>query len=120
MAVSRWRWAAAAAVFVAVQSSGANLIAVPAASLALAQSAEPSAQSSPAAQGKSHGLLGEQKMRQLQRKEFLREHSDSTGQVRPDLELKGIQHMHQMKVAPSLGAHSTAPSPAPSPAPAPK
>lgn len=43
--------------------------------------------------------------------EFLQQHMDSRGQVRPDLEQKGIAHIRQMKTAPSIGAKvSSAPA----------
>ena len=35
--------------------------------------------------------------------EFLEKHMDSSGQVRPDLEQKGLEHIQTMKVAPSIG-----------------
>ncbi len=114
MSRKRWRWIAAAAIAVGVQSSGGTLIGHWSASLAHAQAAGPSAEPSPTTPGKAHGLLGEQTLRKFQRKEYLRQHSDATGKVRPDLELKGVQHMHQMKVAPSIGSHPAAPSAAPS------
>jgi hypothetical protein len=64
--------------------------------------------------------LGERTMRERERKEYLRQHSDATGKVRPDLEIKGVQHMHRMNVAPSIGAHPAAPTSAASPAAAQK
>ena len=36
--------------------------------------------------------------------QFLEQHMDSQGRVRPDLEQKGIEHVRQMKTAPSIGA----------------
>jgi hypothetical protein len=118
MSRKRWRWIAAAAFAVAVQSSGGTLAGHWSASPAHAQSAGPSAEPSPTTPGKAHGLLGEQKLREAQQKEYLRQHSDATGKIRPDLEFKGVQHMHRMSVAPSVGAHPAAPSSAPSAAPA--
>jgi hypothetical protein len=114
MSRKRWKWIAAAAIAVGVQSSGGTLVGHWSAPLARAQSAGPSAGPSPTTPGTAHGLLGEQRLREDQRKEYLRQHSDATGKVRPDLELKGIQHMHRMSVAPSVGAHPAAPSSAPS------
>lgn len=50
--------------------------------------------------------------------QFLEQHMDSKGQVRPDLEQKGIEHVRQMKMAPSIGAKmATAPASASSSAP---
>lgn len=50
--------------------------------------------------------------------EFLQQHMDSKGQVRPDLEQKGIAHIRQMKTAPSIGAKmSSAPASAASSVP---
>jgi hypothetical protein len=50
--------------------------------------------------------------------QFLEQHMDSKGQVRPDLEQKGIDHVRQMKIAPSIGAKmATAPASASSSAP---
>jgi hypothetical protein len=42
---------------------------------------------------------------------FLQEHMDSKGQVRPDLEQKGLENIRQMKMAPSIGGKvSSAPA----------
>src|SRR5260370_112893 len=41
----------------------------------------------------------QQERREQRLQEFLREHSDPSGQPRPDLWLKGIQDTKQMKVA---------------------
>ena len=50
--------------------------------------------------------------------QFLEQHMDSKGQVRPDLEQKGIEHIRQMKTAPSIGAKmATTPASASSSAP---
>jgi len=50
--------------------------------------------------------------------EFLQHHMDSKGQARPDLEQKGIEHVRQMKTAPSIGAKmSSAPASAASSVP---
>ena|SRR5271166_6187484 len=50
--------------------------------------------------------------------EFLQRHMDSTGQVRPDLEQQGLDHIRQMKTAPSIGAKvSSAPAAAATSAP---
>ena len=50
--------------------------------------------------------------------QFLEQHMDSKGRVRPDLEQKGIEHVQQMKTAPSIGAKmATAPASASSSAP---
>jgi hypothetical protein len=50
--------------------------------------------------------------------EFLQRHMDSNGQVRPDLEQQGLDHIHQMKTAPSIGAKvSSAPAAAATSAP---
>lgn len=73
--------------------------------------ADPSAAASPG------GLEGQQQRRELQQEKFLHEHSDATGQVRPDLWQAGIDHVHQMKVAPALGAHPPTAAGSPSSAP---
>jgi len=50
--------------------------------------------------------------------QFLEQHMDSQGRVRPDLEQKGIEHVGQMKTAPSIGAKmATTPASASSSAP---
>lgn len=50
--------------------------------------------------------------------EFLQRHMDSSGQVRPDLEQQGLDHIRQMKTAPSIGAKvSSAPAAAATSAP---
>jgi hypothetical protein len=111
---NRWRWIAAAAIAVGVPSSGGMPGGHWSARLAHAQSAGPSAEPGAVTPGEANGQTGWQQMRELERKEYLRQHSDATGTVRPDLELKGVQHMHQMKVAPTIGSHPDAPSPQPS------
>jgi len=51
---------------------------------------------------------------ELQDQKFLQEHKDTKGQVRPDLEQKGLEHIREMKTAPSIGAKvSSAPASAP-------
>jgi len=51
---------------------------------------------------------------ELQDQKFLHEHMDAKGQVRPDLEQKGLEHIRKMKTAPSIGAKvSSAPASAP-------
>jgi hypothetical protein len=51
---------------------------------------------------------------ELQDKKFLQEHMDAKGQVRPDLEQKGLEHIREMKTAPSIGAKvSSVPAAAP-------
>ncbi len=107
----RWRWIAVAAIVVSVSSSGGIPDGHWSACLAQAQSAGSSAEPGAATPAKANGQAGWQQRRELQRKEYMRQHSDATGTVRPDLELKGVQHMHQMKVAPTIGSHPDAPSP---------
>jgi hypothetical protein len=48
---------------------------------------------------------GDQKIRKLQEKEFLQEHSDASGKPRPDLWRKGVEQQKQMQVAPYIGWH---------------
>jgi len=49
-----------------------------------------------------------------QDQKFLQEHMDANGQIRPDLEQKGLEHIREMKTAPSIGAKvSSAPASAP-------
>jgi hypothetical protein len=107
----RWRRIAAAAIAVGALSSGRIPGGHWSACLAHAQSAGSSAEPGAATPAKANGQAGWQQRRELQRKEYMRQHSDATGTVRPDLELKGVQHMHRMKVAPTIGSHPDAPSP---------
>ena len=103
-----------AAIVVGVSSSGGIPDGHWSACLAYAQSAGPSAEAAASTPGEANGQTGWQRRRELQRKEYMLQHSDATGTVRPDLELKGVQHMHRMKVAPMIGSHPDAPSPQPS------
>jgi hypothetical protein len=96
-------WVAATAVAVGIQFSGGTRNAGWATPAALAQSADTLSTDSSGAHHKVGGLEGEKKLRELTRKEFNRQHSDATGTVRPDLQRKGIEHVHRMKVAPSIG-----------------
>ena len=41
---------------------------------------------------------------QLKQKQFLDEHNDASGHLRPDLWRKGVEQQRQMKVAPYIGA----------------
>jgi hypothetical protein len=41
---------------------------------------------------------------QLKQKQFLDEHEDASGKLRPDLWRKGVEQQKQMKVAPYIGA----------------
>lgn len=41
---------------------------------------------------------------QLQNERFLKEHTDASGKLRPDLWRKGVEHQQHMKVAPYIGA----------------
>src|SRR5271169_3171800 len=52
----------------------------------------------------SEGLENEQEERQKEQKEYIREHSDRSGKVDPHAYVKGIEHVHHMKVAPYIGA----------------
>lgn len=52
----------------------------------------------------SEGLKTEQELRKQQQQEYVREHSDPSGKVRPDAYVKGIEHARHMKVAPFIGA----------------
>jgi len=54
--------------------------------------------------GTPEGLQNEQEERQKEQKEFMREHSDPSGNIRPDAYRKGIEHVRHMKVAPYIGA----------------
>jgi len=47
---------------------------------------------------------------EAQDQKFLQEHRDAKGQVRPDLEQKGLEHIREMKTAPSVGAKVSAPA----------
>ncbi len=48
---------------------------------------------------------GNEQIRKLQEKEFLREHSDASGKPRPDLWRKAVEQQKQMQVAPYIGWH---------------
>lgn len=50
---------------------------------------------------------GNEQIRKLQEKEFLREHSDASG-PRPDLWRKGVEQQKKMPVAPYIGWHPAA------------
>jgi hypothetical protein len=52
----------------------------------------------------SNGLRSEQERREEHQREYIREHSDPSGKVRPEAYLKGIEHVRGMKVAPYIGA----------------
>jgi hypothetical protein len=52
----------------------------------------------------SQGLRNEQEIRKKRQQEYIREHSDPSGKVRPDAYVKGMEHVRQMKVAPQIGA----------------
>jgi len=104
----RGRWIAATAIIAGILSSGGIPGGNWSACLAYAQLAASSAGA--ATPGETNEQSGWQKLRELKREEYLRQHSDATGKVRPDLELQGVQHMHRMKVAPAIGSHLTAPS----------
>jgi hypothetical protein len=55
----------------------------------------------------------EEQIRKLQQKEFIREHSDASGNLRPDLWRNGVEQQKKMQVAPYIGWHpSSAASPA--------
>ncbi len=47
----------------------------------------------------------EEQLRKLQEKEFIREHSDASGKLRPDLWRNGIEQQKKMQVAPYIGWH---------------
>ncbi|HZC45458.1 MAG TPA: hypothetical protein VE243_03220 [Candidatus Acidoferrum sp.] len=49
-------------------------------------------------------------MREMQQKEFLREHSDASGKPRPDLWREGVEQQKKMQVAPYVGWHASADS----------
>jgi hypothetical protein len=52
----------------------------------------------------SNGLRFEQERREQDQREYVREHSDPSGNVRPEAYVKGIEHVRRMKVAPYIGA----------------
>ena len=52
----------------------------------------------------SNGLGSEQERREEHQREYVREHSDPSGNVRPEAYVKGIEHVRRMKVAPYIGA----------------
>jgi hypothetical protein len=52
----------------------------------------------------SEGLRFEQEQREQHQREYIREHSDPSGKVRPEAYVKGIEHVRGMKVAPYIGA----------------
>ncbi len=51
------------------------------------------------------GTEWKQQLREQEKKQFLREHSDASGKPRPDLWRKGIEQQKQMQVAPYIGWH---------------
>lgn len=48
---------------------------------------------------------GNDQIRKLEEKQFLRDHSDASGKPRPDLWRKGVEQQKQMQVAPYIGWH---------------
>lgn len=52
----------------------------------------------------SEGLRSEQELREQHQREYIREHSDPSGKVRPEAYRKGMEHVRGMKVAPYIGA----------------
>ena len=52
----------------------------------------------------SKGLQFERERREEEQQQYLREHSDPSGKVRPEAYVKGIEHVRRMKVAPYIGA----------------
>ena len=46
-----------------------------------------------------------QQLREQEKKQFLREHSDASGKPRPDLWQKGVEDQKKMQVAPNIGWH---------------
>lgn len=54
--------------------------------------------------GGSDGPGFEQELREQHQREYIREHSDPSGKVRPEAYRKGIEHVRDMKVAPYIGA----------------
>ena len=48
-----------------------------------------------------------QQLREQEKKQFLREHSDASGKPRPDLWRKGVEDQKKMQVAPNIGWHPT-------------
>lgn len=66
----------------------------------------------PVEKNNNNGLRNEKKFREQRQKEYVRQHSDSSGKVRPEAYLKGIEHVRQMKVAPYIGAKPLGESPA--------
>jgi hypothetical protein len=52
----------------------------------------------------SEGLRLEQERREQRQREYIREHSDPSGNVRPEAYVKGIEHVRGMKIAPYIGA----------------
>ncbi|GEM_PF-4505604 len=51
--------------------------------------------------------INNQELLKQQEKQFLREHSDSSGKSRPDLWRKGVEQQKHMQVAPYIGWHPT-------------
>ncbi len=51
--------------------------------------------------------INNQEILKQQEKQFLREHSDSSGKTRPDLWRKGVEQQKHMQVAPYIGWHPT-------------
>jgi hypothetical protein len=47
----------------------------------------------------------DKQMREAQKKEFLREHSDASGKPRPDLWRSAVEQQKNMQVAPYIGWH---------------
>ena len=65
------------------------------------------------AAAESDETIGEQPARELNRQKFLRDHSDPSGFVRPDLWRKGMEHARQMEVVRNIGAGAISLKPGP-------
>ena len=61
-----------------------------------------------AAKASPKTISKKERIRQLEKEEFIREHSDVSGKLRPDLWRAGIEQQKHMQVAPYIGWHPAA------------
>jgi len=61
-----------------------------------------------AAKANQKTVSKEEQIRKLEREEFIREHSDASGKLRPDLWRAGVEQQKHMQVAPYIGWHPAA------------
>lgn len=64
-----------------------------------------SAQTAPDSSSNPKSQQKKERIRELEKQEFIREHSDASGRLRMDLWRKGVERQKHMQVAPYIGWH---------------